>query len=405
MSGPAVVRPLPPAPAIGVPSRFDRIRAWRPTRRTFAVAGLLLVALVVLVVTAPPRTGSLDPAAVDPGGSRALANLLADQGVTVLDVRTTAEAADAAAGATVLLTDPYLPTPGMLDTVLAAGPTRLVLVEPGPGSPAFARLAAGVDVADVADDGPVAPGCRLRAAASAGTAVLPGPRYDARAWAGSADTCYGGSDAAGLVVLPATGGRPEVVLMGSSAPLTNQDLDVEGNAALAMNLLGRDARLAWWRPTLADPALAGEPSADLAGLVPPWVVPVLVQLLVACGVVALWRGRRLGPLVVEPLPVVVRAGETTDGHGRLLHAQHARAEAAGHLRAAARSRIGRRLGLDATAPPATLVAAVAARTGRAPGTVEALLYGPEPADDAALVALDHDLAELLAAIGMEVGGP
>ena len=33
-----------------------------------------------------------------------------------------------------------------------------------------------------------------------------------------------------------------------------------------------------------------------------------LQLLVAIGVLALWRARRLGPVVTEPLPVVVRSG-------------------------------------------------------------------------------------------------
>jgi hypothetical protein len=49
------------------------------------------------------------------------------------------------------------------------------------------------------------------------------------------------------------------------------------------------------------------------------------------------------------------------------------------------------------------VAATAARTGQEPGVVGPLLYGPEPADDAALVRLDHDLAALLAAVGREAG--
>jgi hypothetical protein len=400
----ALLRPATPRTAVGERTRLDRLLAWRPTRRTLAVAGLVLLALVVLVVTAPPRTGSLDPAAVDPGGSRALANLLRDQGVTVVDVRRTDEAAAAAAGATVLVTDPFLPTPAMLDEVLAAGPRRVVLLEATPGSPALDRLAAGVEVADLAGDDAVAPACTLPEAEAAGDARLPGVRYDARAWSGTGAACYDRAERAGLVVLPATASRPEVVLLGSRAPLTNEDLDEAGNAALAMNLLGTTDRVAWWRPTLADPALVGAASASLRSLLPPWVLPVVVQLGIASLVVALWRGRRLGPLVVEPLPVVVRAGETAAGHGRLLHAQHARGEAAEHLRAAARTRAARRLGVAAGADPSGLVGAVATRTGRAPGAIGALLYGPEPADDAALVRLDHDLAELLGAIGMEVGG-
>ncbi|HEX6886532.1 MAG TPA: DUF4350 domain-containing protein [Candidatus Nanopelagicales bacterium] len=393
-----------PVSATSLPTLGDRARRWRPTRRLLLVAGLLLLALVVLVLTTPPRTGSLDPAAVDPGGSRALATLLREQGVEVLDVRTTTRAAEAAAGATVLVTDPYLPNDAMLDDVLAARPARLVLLGASPGSVAFERLASGVTMAEPAAEDPLAPGCALPAAARAGDAALPGPQYDARAWGRTAAPCYDRLQAAAVVLLESAGsGRPEVVLLGSPNPLTNAGLDEAGNAALAMNLLGAQERLVWWRPSFEDPALAGAPADSLADLLPPWVLPVVAQLLVAGLIVAAWRGRRLGPLVVEPLPVVVRAGETTAGRARLLHAQHARGEAADHLRGAARARIRRRLGLGPASPPAALVAATSARTGQAPGTVGPLLYGPEPADDAALVRLDHDLAALLGAVGQEVG--
>ena len=139
-------------------------------------------------------------------------------------------------------------------------------------------------------------------------------------------------------MIPAREGRPEVVVLGSAHPLTNEGFDAQGNAALALSLLGSRDELVWWRPVPSDPALAGQAGASIAELVPPWVVPVLLQVLVACVLVAWWRSRRLGRLVAEPLPVVVRSGETTAGHARLLHAHHARAEAALHLRARARER-------------------------------------------------------------------
>ena len=50
-------------------------------------------------------------------------------------------------------------------------------------------------------------------------------------------------------------------------------------------------------------------------------------------VVGVWRGRRLGPIMTEPLPVTVRAAETVEGHGRLYHRLNARDRAANALRA------------------------------------------------------------------------
>ncbi len=352
------------------------------------------------MVTTSRRTGYLDPAAVDPAGSRAVANVLRDQGVVVTDVRTAADVAANARGATVLVTDSTLPTAGMISDLLDAGPARVVLIEPLPGSPALERLAAGTEVSDVPGDGPVEPGCRVPAARRAGSAELPGFRYDARAWIPAGEACYDRPQSAALLVIPARAGRPEVVVLGSAHPLTNAGFDAQGNAALALGLLGSTAELVWWRPSPSDPALAGQAGASIAELLPTWVVPVLIEVLVACALVAWWRSRRLGRLVVEPLPVVVRSGETTAGHARLLHAHHARAEAAKHLRARARERVRVRLALPLGLSEARLVAAAAARSGRPPDQVGALLYGPEPTTDAHLVALGHDLEALM----VEVGG-
>jgi hypothetical protein len=352
------------------------------------------------MLTTSRRAGYLDPGAVDASGSRAVANVLGDQGVQVTDVRTTADATANARAATVLVTDSTLPTTEMVSEVLDAGPSRLVLIDPFPGSPALERLAAGTDVADVAGDDAVQPGCRWRDALRAGSAELPGTRYDARAWGPAAEACYDRPESAALIVIPARAGRPEVIVLGSAHPLTNEGFAAQGNAALALSLLGSRGDLVWWRPVSSDPALAGQAGATVAELLPAWVVPVLLQLLVGCVLVAWWRSRRLGRLVVEPLPVVVRSGETTAGHARLLHAHHSRAEAAVHLRARARERVRVRLGLPIGTSEAALVAGAATRSGRPSEQVGALLYGPEPTTDTQLVALGHDLEALM----IEVGG-
>jgi hypothetical protein len=113
----------------------------------------------------------------------------------------------------------------------------------------------------------------------------------------------------------------------------------------------------------------------------------VIQLAVAVVLAAAWRARRLGPLVAERLPVVVRASETVEGHGRLYQARRARDRAASELRQAARARISRLSGGSGE----TNAAAVAARTGDAPQDVTALLYGPAPRTDAQLVTLADDL--------------
>jgi len=110
----------------------------------------------------------------------------------------------------------------------------------------------------------------------------------------------------------------------------------------------------------------------------------------------LWRARRLGPLAREPLPVEVKAVETTRNLGRLYRRAGDRAHAAEALRAAARARLAERLRLPHGVSPDRLVDDVATRTGRPAAEIEALI-GPTaypPGDDRALATIAHHLTEL-----------
>src|SRR5262249_58144981 len=114
------------------------------------------------------------------------------------------------------------------------------------------------------------------------------------------------------------------------------------------------------RSPLRVPGAAAHGHRPLTSLIPAQVYAVAIQLGVVVVLLALWRMRRLGPLVTEPLPVVVRACETVEGHGRLYRSRRARDRAAAALRAAALGRIVTRLGPPRDAP---------ARAGRpAPAT-------------------------------------
>ena len=79
------------------------------------------------------------------------------------------------------------------------------------------------------------------------------------------------------------------------------------------------------------PRLPARPCGDL---LPDWVGPTVLELFIAVVLVAGWRARRLGPVVEEPLPVVVRAAEVTEGRARLYRRAKARDRAANELRRA-----------------------------------------------------------------------
>ncbi len=124
----------------------------------------------------------------------------------------------------------------------------------------------------------------------------------------------------------------------------------------------------------------------------------MLQVGIALLVIGFWRARRLGPVVTEPLPVVVRAAETVLGRARLYAAARARDTAAAALREGSRTRLAALVHLDAHAAPEALVAAVADRTGERPEAVAALLFAGAGdggyGADAALVRLADELDRL-----------
>ena len=126
-------------------------------------------------------------------------------------------------------------------------------------------------------------------------------------------------------------------------------------------------------PSIDD--LVGDDGVSLQTLLPRWVRPGLALLAIVMVTVILWRARRLGALATEPLPVVVRAVETTRSLGRLYRRSGDRDHAAESLRRAARARLAERLRLGSTAPPDVLAREVARRTGR---TDEDVVAAPRP---------------------------
>jgi hypothetical protein len=212
--------------------------------------------------------------------------------------------------------------------------------------------------------------------------------------------CYPTDEGATYLRLRSPGGG-SVTLLGSGEALTNHALADEGNAALAIGTLGSEPTVVWWTPApTASPPGGG--TASLTDLLPRQVGWVVAQLGVVLLLVVLWRGRRLGRLVTEPLPVVVRSVETTLGWAALYGRSGARGRAAQVLRAAAGRRIAVACGLPRTAAPAVVAELVAARTGRRTADVAALLSGPPPTDDLELVRLARALDSVESELRREV---
>lgn len=373
-----------------------RARAiWSGARGPLVLAALVLLGAVLLALAASgQRSGTLDPRAADRPGSRALAELLRQQGVSVELVQTT-DAAVAAVTATprstLLVAVPDLLVAEQVGRI-AATAADLVLV--APSSDAALTLAPGVRPARGIDGDARDPVCSLPAAARAGRAEVGGIAYALEEVPGRNVTgCYPvGNDATLAQTVGGTSADRLVTVIGTGRPFTNDRLARQGNAALMLGLLGRHDRLVWYLPSLSDVPDSGKQS--LWSLTPRGVKLGLAQLLVAVVLLALWRARRLGPVVEEALPVVVRAAETVEGRARLYRKAGARDSASAALRRASVERLLPVVSLPRRSHPTAVVAAVAARTGRSPVDVDNLLYGAAPADDQRLVALADALDQL-----------
>jgi hypothetical protein len=353
----------------------------------------VLLALGVVLIGLVSQNGRtegdpLDPRSTDPLGARGLVLLLEQQGVEVrlaggrppdgavavlLQDRLNRDETDdledwVGAGGTLVVADPL----SSLAPAIGGGSSGLFDVEP--------------DEADV-----LVPECPLQAIASVG-------RIDA---AGAApyrlpENAVGCFPVAGGHYLVARAlGDGAVVALGGAGPFVNRHLDEEDNAVLAVSLM---APRSTGVVVFVEPSVVGAGDETLTDLISRRVKDGLWQLLVALGVFALWRARRLGRPIAEPQPVQIAGSELVVAVGHLLQQGRRRDSAAAMLRSELRRTLSERLGVSLGAPPADFAAAAAARTGLDPATVEAALSPVPPATDAALV----DLARAVESLRNEV---
>ncbi|MFC0529236.1 DUF4350 domain-containing protein [Phytohabitans kaempferiae] len=392
----------------------------------------------------PSDPAFLSPSSAESIGGRRLADALGARGIQVQVETRTSEALVAAydGAATLFVPVPRVVHPRYLAMLrLLPSTTRIVLVDPArqalddaaiPLRPGGRRWAARVEE----------PGCAVDEARQAGRAAALRQRYE-----GDGTPCYG----AGVVHLDWH--RAELVVIGASDPFRNDRIGEHGNQTLATGLLAARPRVVWLdlhklepppagtgdpgSPSGVPPSLGADPREEGSGegegsrdggsgegdgegsrdgtgdgssgdssarggeenplwdAFPAWFWALLVQLALAVVLLALWRARRLGAPVTEPLPVTVRAAETVHGRGRLYRRAKARGPTADVLRAAARERLAQLL---APEPEASLVDAVAAASGRDREQIEGLLDGPAPESDDDLRRLQSDLDALVESV-------
>lgn len=345
------------------------------------LAAVVAFALLTVYLTAPRPGGRMDPQATSPEGAHALVALLRDHGVEVVEAHNVAEVERAMRpDAQLLIAQTYYLVDDEILRKLAELPGDRLLVEPD--SRTREVLAPKVRTAPRASFGG-RPDCNLRAAEQAGTVDFDlANTYDA---VDGADVTFCYDDA---LARYADDGHT-VTVVGSADFMVNSGLLKEGNAALAMNLAGAQPRLVWYAPQRVEGE--SDTAATIEDLIPDRVFWIVLQLCLVVLLVAWWKARRIGPLVAEELPVVVRASETVEGRGRLYRSRRARDRAADALRTGMLHRTVPRLGLGTQSPAATVVQAVVDRIGGDPVAIGHWLYGPAPNTDAELVELSRQL--------------
>lgn len=368
--------------------RLKRARGW------LVLGTLLVIAVVIGVVSAGAGTQApLSPENAAPEGARAAAEVLSRNGVEVIRADSLEDAVDALQGPddTLLLHDPdswlvseQLATlgGGLADRVVLVEPSLTILTELADGI-----RSAGVVPAELEE--PLRASCDNPDARAAATVSAGGFSYRGGV------TCFplpqgGGGNPAGTFTTTADG---TVAVVGNGAIISNGVIDEHGNAALTLRVLGSTSTLVWYQPTQDDLTTTSAP-ADPLSLLPDFVNPLMLWLLITALLAILWRSRRLGPVVAEPLPVVVRSAETAAGRARLYQDAGAVEHAAETLRAGTLTRLATVLRIPASNPRASVVAAVARRTNREFADLDRFLNSYTPHSEAQLVQWSQELEKL-----------
>ncbi len=377
-------------------------------RPVVIIAALLFVAVIVTLVWTS-RPSDYTPLSIDnstPSGTRAVAQILRAQGVDVRQVGTMADAR---------ISDPSTTTLAIADsTPLALYQLEGIVNYPGdlvliaPSQELVDLIAPTLSVEHSLDSTLVPARCEDPDAQAAQEVKVMNQGLAGSAGA-DGELCFRNSDGAHAYAVIEDGDR-RVTLIPSSPLLTNQHLAEDGNAALALRALGRQQSVVWYVGDMFDPSTLtwGDAASGSGGdgaappteveanpdFLPPGTGSAFYLLGLSVLVAAWWRARRFGPLVREPLPVIVRASEATRGRARLYRRSQASGRATAALRATAATRMARRLGVPRAGGRAALIPAVARAAHRDEQDVERILYGPPPTDDSTMMSIIHELDTL-----------
>lgn len=376
--------------------------------------GLLGVSALTVFGAEPGPGVSYDPDNPRPQGARALARIIDEHGGDLRQARGLDEFTGAprpGGNTTVVVSSVGALNPGtaqqFLDRVSEAH--RVILIAPQDSALSLLELPVRLEFGGA----PTGVAARCTTAEIAADDIITGGALGYSTSAPGATSCFTTGTASNVLYLPAGSGRPEIVVI-SGDMLINDNLALRDNAGVTTRLFADADDILWYVPFFTDEV----PTQDEDSDIPAAIGPLIVLAAFAVLALMLWRGRRFGALVTEPLPAVVKAIETTQARGRMYHKARADARSAAALRIHTLTSLASYLGLpyDAgratdelatpgwertvaqgeTADPAVhaIITAVVSVTGRDLVRVRALLAGPLPTTDEGLVLFVAELTAL-----------
>lgn len=363
----------------------------RPSRVAFWVAfGAFALVMGIIIAAFTPSLTELSRAALapdhpGPDGAGAVTEVLRDHDIEVIQTSSRADAQQSAGGATLVVGNTRMLSDKAFEQLISTADI-VVLIDP---SATQLDTAMGAERAGFAGSA-VASACSDPRFSDIKTAAI-GSLYSGERG------CFPSGDGYGLLISELDG-RTMFAVDGTHV-LANSEISQQGNAALSLRLLSQRDRVIWYVPSAENSDLAGNDAPTLGSLTPRWVTPVIVLLFATALAAIWWRGRRIGPLVLERLPVTVKLTETLEGRAKLYAKGRDHAHAASILRRNTIRVIARAVGLGASAPVQAVSDAASALLGLNPSETLATLGGSAPHTDAELMQLSDRLIQLESAIG------
>jgi len=356
-------------------------RARRIALPVVLIVGTMVLLIGVARLTQGPRGPDSSSYETAPRGAGAYAELLARAGHPVRRIRGSLSQTTISA-ATVIVLDPrdVLPSEvGALRRFLQRGGRVLAGGSP-PG--AWLRELVGAQAPTWEQGGPTRPGVLARAPETAGVQTI--FTDGAGRWTEARGALSLVGDDSGALALVRPVGRGRLVLLADVSPLQNRLLAGADNAAFALALIPSGT------VAFAEGVHGYGRVSGLAAIPGRWRL-LLAGLLAATLVLALSRGRRLGPPQDGARPMAPPRGEYVDALAAALKRTRMPHEASASVATAARVRLGQRARLGPRASPEAWRSA-AARAGLAGDEVTALLG--RAASDEDVLARGRALAKL-----------